>query len=251
MNTQFQPHTLSFKCHIVNNSPLRSRVYLNEKPFLLADFQKQGQRNALEQILAEIIRIPPDSILPPAVYLDDIYEAEFQLTFQQKPKCMEDVVRVDILLFSSKGWLELEERAISEKLRVNLAVFAWTMMTIDEHFNQGTRCSPGERCCIICGEIHRGKITGYNNIPPIKPNYDWPIHCANPGCISHEIEKVLDPEYTFIPCNQEKSPLEEAFCRVYVGPQEVLPADVVRELLNGSDEMRQDIANEGRNDTEG
>lgn len=250
MNTQFQPRALSFQCRIVNNDPLRSRVYLGEKPLRLRDFQKHGQRSALERITTEIMRIPPNLIIPFAMHMDT-YEVDFQLTFQQKPEFMEDIVRVDVLLFTNKGWREPEERAISEKLRVDLAIFAWTMMTPDEHFDQGTRCSPGERCCIICGEIHRGKLIGYNNLPPIKPNYDWPIHCANPGCISHEIEKIIDPGYVFVPRAQEKSPMEEAFCRVYAGPQRPLPADVVRELLSGSDEMREDIKNEPRNETEG
>lgn len=242
MNTQFQARTQSFTGRIVNNDPLRSRIYLSEKPLRSSDFSKQGQRRAVEEIMAEIIRIPPNLIVPFAMHLNT-YEADFRLTFQQKPECMEDVVRVDVLLFTNKGWFELDERTISEKLRVNLAVFAWP--TIGEHFDKGTSLMmTGTRSCIICENVQHGKILGYNNMGPIKPIYSWPKCCTNPDCLSHTLDEAVDPSYV-----APRDELREAANKNL--EDEGSLASMIRKVLSGSDEMRQDIANEGRNDTEG
>lgn len=196
----------------------------------------------MERILAEILHIPPNLVVPFAVHLDT-YGVDFQLTFQRKPECMEDVVCVDVLLFTNKGWFELEERTISEDLRKNLAVFAWP--TIGEPFDKGTGLMmTGTRSCIICEKVQHGKIQGYNNMGPIQPIYSWPKCCTNPDCLSHMLDEAADPLYV--------APRDElrAIANAELEKENDLMA-AMRKFTTPSPEGIADMRREGGNKTEG
>lgn len=68
------------------------------------------------------------------------------------------------------------------------------------------------RQCVVCGKKHWGKERKYHAglMPPTPTSnfpsmevYDYPYpHCANPNCFSHEIERMIDPEYAYIPSKE-------------------------------------------------
>ncbi len=87
-----------------------------------------------------------------------------------------------------------------EQIRTVIGLIMWLQ---NEHF-ESDNCT--HRTCIICNEIQFGKPTGQmiggfstdvNKPPHNREMYAWPSsHCLNPDCLSHEIEKMIDINYT-------------------------------------------------------
>ena len=88
--------------------------------------------------------------------------------------------------------------SLREKVRKVIGLITWLE---SEHFKYNTRTL---RSCIICNEKQHGKGTGqffggfHSPSTPSLGNeekYNFSPHCLNPYCLSHEVEKIIDPDY--------------------------------------------------------
>ncbi|VAW18651.1 hypothetical protein MNBD_BACTEROID05-422 [hydrothermal vent metagenome] len=89
---------------------------------------------------------------------------------------------------------ELESNVL-DSVRVIMGLITW-MENEKIHFKENVSACEVKRTCVICGTIQEGWVKRQNNLPPNRLIPGWPAkNCFDPKCLSHKIEKKIDPEY--------------------------------------------------------
>ena len=116
----------------------------------------------------------------------------------KNPENILQIAELDPFYYSDKYGNHLYEDmepSTVEKVRVVISLITW-LKNKNSRFKENVSLLHAMRTCVLCGTVQNGSIVGTNNIPPCKPIPSWPSnYCFNPDCLSHEIEKMIDPKY--------------------------------------------------------
>lgn len=114
------------------------------------------------------------------------------------PEHVLHIAELDPFYYSDKYGNHLAgnmEPNVLESVRTVIDLITW-LENKNSHFEESVSFLHALRTCVICGTVQHGSIIGQNNIPPRKTIPGWPAkNCLNPDCLSHEIGKMIDPEY--------------------------------------------------------
>jgi len=133
------------------------------------------------------------------LYEENIFEILLKSRISDKtPETLSEVTENDILLCLNKdGWHNKGNSISAHTLRSVLVVAGLIVWTEDENcrFKERVNFLKASRTCMICKKIQAGEILGYANLSNA-PIPKWPAkHCLNPDCLSHKINKMIDPDY--------------------------------------------------------
>ena len=124
------------------------------------------------------------------------------------PTKISDLVLIDSFYYNDRHGNHLGKELpvnIRKNVQMVIGLITW-LENKDVHFKENVSSIEIVRTCVVCGTKQNGVSLGRNNIPPRKPIPGWPAkHCLNPDCLSHEIEKMINPGYK-IP---EEAPMDE------------------------------------------
>lgn len=107
-------------------------------------------------------------------------------------KSIEDIVNIKPFKFLFKwGWQSAHiTPTLEEKVREVIGLITWVK---SDHFKKGIIDIYRE--CVICTNTQQGNVQGFANLSRT-PLMGWiSKHCTNPDCLSHKIEKMIDPDY--------------------------------------------------------
>lgn len=124
---------------------------------------------------------------------------------------MEILTRRGYMTFSS-----FKEGAMSNISHV-LMLLVWKRSRhfVNDNMDGTNDFSSSTRACVVCGKVHHGVRTGQHvggirsGVGPssVREVIAHPYkHCFNPKCFSHEIERMIDPTYVFVPPKPGEDP---------------------------------------------
>lgn len=127
---------------------------------------------------------------------------------------LEEVVRVhadEMEIYTHNGYITFSAYGGRMDRLLNalmLLIWKWSPHFASDNMDGTNDFSSSMRACVVCGKIHHGVSTG-QLVGGVKLGFDpSPVreviahpysHCFNPKCYSHEIEKMIDPAYVFVP----------------------------------------------------
>ena len=113
-----------------------------------------------------------------------------------------DISKINPFIFLCRhGWLEVNclPTEIFKEIQNVITLITWTQ---SERFSNH---AGGEiRNCVICNNTQHGKWTGQivggfisdaSTAHGTRKVYSFPKNCTNPVCLSHKIEKAINPSY--------------------------------------------------------
>jgi hypothetical protein len=164
-------------------------ILVNGKPYEPTDSQK-GLRNLIWEMFAKLSSKQGN-------YLEHV-TAIYNVLSNKNPKTVQELTLTGCLYYCDRYGnhvgTELKPEAL-KSVRAVIGLIMW-LKNEDSHFKEDVNFMHALRTCMICGTVQHGSIIGQNNIPPYKPIPEWPAkNCFNPKCLSHKIEKMIDPEY--------------------------------------------------------
>lgn len=175
---------------ILDNKGSDSEVVHNEKTYYPRSF-KPG----LEIALIEAF----DSFL-----LHDVLSMQLKTSIVREACDFDHLVEVSpetrIFLdrgrkYSFDGFRRLNDvhPAFLRSLSLVANLLTWHFASAQERFRRGKLPSVS-RVCVLCGET---QVRDRNALKPntIDKDLGWPLGCFNPDCLSHKIEKTINPGY--------------------------------------------------------
>lgn len=168
-----------------------SLLFTNDKLEAFPEKNQYGLKKEMEELFSRVSEAGIHEIL---AYSQPVWGPD---------KTISELVVVDPLRFlSTKGWEKISGKAeISIKIREFIILITWLN---SEHFKVETFGGGGT--CIICNEVQPRRPTGQmiggfssdvNRPPHNREMYErLSDYCLNPDCLSHEIEKMINPDYT-------------------------------------------------------
>jgi len=128
---------------------------------------------------------------------------------------LEKAIRIhadEMEIYTSNGYITFSEYGGRMDRLLNalrLLVWKWSDHFVGDSMVGTNDFSSPTRVCVVCGRVHHGTRTGQHVGGVQLPGFDpHPVreviahpyeHCFNPQCFSHEIEKMIDPAYVFVP----------------------------------------------------
>lgn len=134
------------------------------------------------------------------------------------PQSLQEVIVLDdeyIRIETHDGYRTLssyqEGHAAEIDRALMLLVWKWSPHFASDNMDGTNDFSSSMRACVVCGKVQHGVMPGqltggihYKSeilhVNSVRQRYVYPSdHCFNPRCYSHEIERMIDPAYVFIP----------------------------------------------------
>lgn len=209
---------IRFELTILNNNKYDSRItfegdrngYRDSTPYH-ADSFKEGLRNALLQAFDDMwnnVRPKIYRLKCSGYILPEKHKSPSSLSdvIHLNTENMEILTRHGFATFSS--FKEEAVRNISHALM--LLIWKQSRHFTSDSMDGTNDFSSPMRACVICGKVHHGvrtgqRVGGIQLLPgfgpsPVREVIAHPYkHCFNPKCFSHEIERMIDPAYVFVP----------------------------------------------------
>ena len=116
------------------------------------------------------------------------------------PKKICDIAAIDPFYYNDMYGNYLGEHlntSVLKTVKTVITLVTWLEIKNKKaHFREHVNFLRASRTCVICKTVQEGRIIGRNNIPPCKPIPEWSAkYCLNPDCLSHRINKMIDPDY--------------------------------------------------------
>jgi len=181
--------THRFKIIVVKRRSHKSAILLNDELYEIPEDEKSsGIRTNAAAMFAHLAGTEIKSVLAHC----DLSEGSDSIY---------SLLQIDPFFFESeRGGNCLEEEIVqtakgtAEAVRITLALIVWSNMQEKERFLQSPM-SEYMRTCVFCNEMQEGEFGGRVNLS-LNTIVRWPSsYCTNPDCLSHKIEKAIDPEY--------------------------------------------------------
>lgn len=132
------------------------------------------------------------------LYEENVFEVLLKSHISDKiPETLFEVPENDIFLCLNKDGWHKRSSISAHTLRSILIVAGLIVWTENENcrFKKRVNFLKASRTCMICKKIQAGEILGYANLSNA-PIPKWPAkYCLNPDCLSHRINKMIDPSY--------------------------------------------------------
>jgi hypothetical protein len=118
------------------------------------------------------------------------------------PTKISDLALIDPFYYNDRHGNHLGKELsvnVLQNIRMVIGLITWLR---SEHFKRDEIIR--SQTCIVCGNIQRGRQTGqFTGGVHLGPGpgsggeerIEYPKLCTNPNCLSHEIEKMINPEY--------------------------------------------------------
>lgn len=187
---------ISYKILVTAEYPEDSWIFVDGKRFSIPKpgEDKDGLRAALTEMLTHLIR---EGVLK--------VKAFCKKNEEQKITNLAEMLRIEVLLGTKDSYHS--PRNIPEYLTKAFVLLAWIH---SKHFWEDERF--GSCICGVCRNTTRGKEGPRPNLSE-NPIFWCPEHCLNIKCFSHEIEKMIDPNYVIPEEAYEEARRQEAFSR--------------------------------------
>lgn len=209
--TGMTKHTVEFRLLVQDNNPEHSRVGWKHK-----STDDSGKRYALvsfEPGLREILRKAFRDMI--VFDIRSISGAGTIAHGEQEPRALAETIILDdeSMIINTKGGYRTPGSYRNQEMRdvnhaVMLLVWKWSPHFTSDNMDGTNDFSSSMRACVVCGRTQHGKGTGQRiggfklglDSSPVREVIVYPHdHCFNQNCFSHEIERMIDPAYVFIP----------------------------------------------------
>lgn len=172
---------LKVRLLIAGPDPVRdSLLFINDE---LKTFPDEKQRGLKEKLDALFATLHNTGVVEVIAYGKSNWNAH--------QKTVDTILSIDPLrlLFADEWIAPVDSSELATRGREVVTLIAWLS---SECFERLTATS---RRCVICGSTQHGNIMGYANLSGT-PYVHWvSCYCLNPECLSHTIEKMIDPDY--------------------------------------------------------
>ena len=191
-----QEKTLMFKFRII---PVLAGTESTRKSLMLLD-DNVWQPSILQEGLAQEVLTMFHSVLYELPVKMAIREVLAHALFIKKEgsdnSSFADLFKVDPFLFlgSDRNFhvnYDLEIASAGEQIFKTLCLIVWSKIA---HVSDNRTTFP-TRTCIVCGNTQDGKVTGRANMSMTNICSFKSLHCLDPDCFSHKMNRMVNPAY--------------------------------------------------------